>query len=209
MSQLVRRQIPIAIMVILGIVLFVDFFFKVPETYVAITDEIKSFNIVVAGFALGLGVFNILEIHGKHISKRTPEQWYYSVWLIIVMAAFIITGLGFGIQAESFKFLYQNFFMPLDMTIYSLIGWLVIYAIYIAFRARTVETLFMIVIFFFALMGNAPVGAAIWTGFPDIRVWMETVPNSAATRGYYLAQSIGAIAMGLRTLVGKTRAGLE
>ena len=205
MSQTVRRSIPIIMMVSIAVMLFTEYFISVPLWFTGITNNLKSYLVVVTAFALGIGFFNVLLIHGGHIMKRTPDQWPYSVWLIIMMFSFIISGVFFGIQSEQYSYLYTNFYLPTNGTIQAIIGWVLIYAVYSSMRASSIETLYYVSIFLIALLSNTPVSASIWKGFPAINSWLQTVPNTAAVRGFYMANSVSALVMGLRTFTGKTR----
>jgi hypothetical protein len=206
MSQFIRRTIPTVMMLVLGILMFIEFFFNVPSSYIEIMKDLRNFAVIIAAFAMGLGAINLLLIHGTYIRKRTPEQWLYSLWLLIVMAIFTIIGVTLGTASSQYQFFFQNFFMPNDMTLYSLIGWMVVYAIYLTFRARTYETLFLLIVAFFALIGNSPIGGAIWYPFVDIYNWLTAVPNTASVRGFDIAMALGAIIVGFRVLLGRERA---
>jgi hypothetical protein len=196
-------------MIVIAILLFLEFYFQVPSAVITVTDAIKSYAIVIAAFAMGLGVFNLSIIHIEKIQKREEGQWYFSIWMLLIMALFIVVGLVFGIEHPNHAWIYNNIYIPVNLTVYSLIGWLVYYSIYRSFRVRSIETLYLLVVFFFTAMGNAPIGEALWTGFPAIRVWIETIPNASASRGFAMANALGAISIGLRTIVGKSRAGMD
>jgi len=195
-------------MFILGLLMLIEFFFNIPTVLKGAVGDIQNFAVIIAAFALGIGALTLLFNHGRLISKREPGQWYYSLWLLIVMVVFVVLGVSGGTDSPSYQWIFENLFMPVDMTLYSLIGWLVIYAIYLTFRARNFETLFMLVVAFFTLMGNAPIGSVMWGPFADIKSWLAAVPNTAAVRGFYIAMALGAIAVGIRTLIGKERGAL-
>lgn len=208
MSEVLRRYIPLGIMMFLGILLFSEFYFVVPQSVQDASSELQNYAIIIAGFAMGLGAINLLITHGSSIMKREKDQWPFSAWLIIVMTAFTVVGLSMGTNSATYQFLFNNFYYPIDTTVYSLIGWLVVYAIYLTFRARTYETTYLLIVAFFALMGNAPIGEALVPSLGGLKAWLANVPNAASVRGFNIAMSIGAIVVGLRTLIGRERAAL-
>jgi cell division protein FtsW (lipid II flippase) len=157
---------------------------------------------------MGIGAVNLLITHSSFIMKREKGQWPFSAWLLGVMIVFTVVGLWLGTSSSQYQFLFQNFYYPNDTTIYSLIGWMVVYAIYLTFRAKTYETTYMLVLAFLALLGNSPIGPALLPPLTDLQSWLSSVPNTAAVRGFYMAMSIGAIVVGLRTLMGRERAAL-
>jgi len=208
MSDLVKKRLPSIIMAVIGILLIVDFFFVTPASYANAMKDLQNTAIIIAAFALGIGAINLLLIHGTSVMKRKEGQWYYSLWLLIVMTVFVFIGVGLGTNSDVYQYIFQNFFMPIDMTLYSLIGWLVVYAIYFSFRVRSSETLLLLLVAFFALMGNAPIGGAIFPILTDIKSWLAAVPNTAAIRGFNMAMALGAIVVGIRTLAGKEKGAL-
>jgi len=215
MSELIRRYIPGALLTILSIVMFIEFFVNPRDieglfgassgSFARFTGDLQSFAIIIAAFAMGLGALNLLIIHGSFIRKRASGQWPYSLWLLAVMIAFTFIGVGMGTSSYQYQYLFINFFQPNDMTMYSLIGWLVVYAIYLTFRVRTYETLVLLVVAVFALLGNAPIGGAVYPPLTDIKSWLATVPNTASVRGFNLAMAMGAIVVALRTFMGRER----
>jgi len=208
MSDTVKRIVPAAIMLIAGLLIYAEFFLQTPPVYLDAMKDLKNAAVIIAAFAMGVGALNLLITHGTFIQKREPGQWIFSAWLLLVMTVFTVTGVGLGTKSDIYQFLFQNFYMPIDMTLYSLIGWLVVYAIYLTFRVKTYETAVLLIVAFFALMGNAPISGAVLPALTDIKSWLAAVPNTAAVRGFNIAAALGAIVVGIRTLAGKERAAL-
>lgn len=209
MSNLMKRQLPIAMMIFLSAILFAEYFLIIPDPLLAVTAEIKLYSIVVAAFAMGLGCFDLVKRHGKIILTRTTNQWLYSLWLLIIMVVFVFVGLGYGIKSDQLQFFYRNFMMAVAMSSYSLIGWFLIFGLYSGLRVKSVQSLYLLIVFCLTLIGNSPLGASLWSGFPAIRSWIESVPNTGASRGFFIAMAIGAVAIGLKTLSGKVKVGVE
>jgi hypothetical protein len=195
-------------MVAITVILFVEFFIEVPASYRFVTDELQSFTVVLAAFAMALGSFSILELHGKRVRNR-GEGWQYSIVLICCLALLIGVGLYGGTSGFWFKWFYRYFVQEPSSTIYAIIGWVCVYSIYISFRIDSLEIFYFTLVWIIAFLANAPIGPVLWKDFPILQSWLQSVPNTAATRGYYIANSLSAIAIGFRTIIGRTRVGLE
>jgi hypothetical protein len=91
-------------------------------------------------------------------------------------------------------------------TIYGLIAFYIISAAYRAFSARNAEAGLLIIFGILVMLKNAPVGEAIWTGFPVIGTWIMSIVNTSAYRGIMMGIAIGGISLSLRTLLGQERA---
>lgn len=208
MSDVIRSTVPKLIMAILGILIVVDFFFVTPDIYKGMITVLQNFVLIISAFALGLAATTLLIHHTQEVTKKSEGQWPYSLWLIVVMIVFIGVGVVLGSDSVTYTWIFNNFYRPIDMTLYSLIGWLVVYAIYRTFRIRNYETLFLVVIAFITLLGNSPIGPALWPPLGDIKSWLNTIPNTAAIRGFNIATALGATAIALRTLYGMEEATL-
>jgi hypothetical protein len=207
MSVLYRRHIPVAITFILGIFLIFSYYLQLPQPIKAIGDALISWGVVILAFSLTLGTVNVAVRHTMLVTKRVKEnnQWMYSLITLFFMVAFLVLGFGFGIDSETHGYYYSTFYSPAAVSAYSMWAFWMMSAAYRAFRARNVEAGLILLTAFFVFFGNAPIGETIWGGFPTIKEWLMTVPNSAANRGIMIGSALGAIALAYRTITGKEK----
>ncbi|MBX7143509.1 MAG: hypothetical protein K1X79_03585 [Oligoflexia bacterium] len=92
-----------------------------------------------------------------------------------------------------YEFLYQSFFISLGAAMFSLLGFYIAAAAYRAFRIRSSESALMLCAALLVMLGQIPFGLWIWDGFPEVRVWLLSIPSSGAFR----AIKIGALVAGL------------
>lgn len=212
-----RMEIPIAITAGFALYMLFEYFFDVPALK-PITSSLLVFVEIMGVFALGLGVISILMIHVPNIRKKR-RYWPYSIPLLTLMFFMTIVGLPtwaptppkeygtslwiLGFMHPWFQFLYKNVIVPLDATIFSLLAFFIASAAYRAFRARTLEAGALLIAGVLMLLKNAPLGMAMWAGFGDIGTWLMGIPNMATMRGVLMGAALGAIALGIRTLIGR------
>ena len=55
------------------------------------------------------------------------------------------------------------------------------------------------------MMWYAPIGEIIWSGIPVIGNWMYYVAGVGTQRAFLIGVGIGAIAVGIKTLIGLER----
>jgi predicted MFS family arabinose efflux permease len=55
------------------------------------------------------------------------------------------------------------------------------------------------------MLGRIPVSQSIWSPLPDIVDWVMSVPNAVAQRGILIGAALGAIATGLKVILGIER----
>jgi hypothetical protein len=209
-STFLKKDLPVVLVFFTGVVMIAAYFVQAPE--IALNDfggNLSLIASVIASYATILGIVSIIIVHVKHLSKRTKGQWVYSIELLVLMLAMIVLGLiGTMGTHPYFVSLYQGPLMALDMTIYSLLAFYIASAAFRAFKVKSTEGLILAVAGIFVMLMNAPVGAVIWPGFPPVGRWIMDVPSSSAFRGFIISASVGAVAVGLRVLIGRERTAL-
>ena len=201
-SVIIRRQIPIILVFITSAVVMADYFLKIPETG-PIVKDLQNWGIILTAFTLGFGGVNLFYLHTRHISRRTPGQWPFSIWLLLMIVVFAVAGVTLGPTSGGYSWLYNASYFALSATVYSSLGFYMTTGCYRALRARNVEAALLLVVGAIALLKNAP---AIAVGVPIIipmEAWVSAIPTTSAQRGIMIGASLGAIALGLRTMIGR------
>lgn len=202
MSVIIRRQIPIILVFITSVIVMADYFLKIPETG-PIVKDLQNWGIILTAFTLGFGAVNLFYLHTRHISRRTPGQWPFSIWLLLIIVVFAVAGVTMGPTSGGYSWLYNSSYFALSATVYSSLGFYMTTGCYRALRARNVEAALLLVVGAISLLRNAP---AIAVGVPVIipmEAWLSAVPTTSAQRGIMIGASLGAIALGLRTMIGR------
>lgn len=199
-----KRDIPLAITFLVGIIAIGDFYTGI-EAVTQTFNVIKNWGIVLQGFALGLGAVNLLRVHGKRISERREgTDWYFSAWLLLMLAVHIILGLVTGQyeQGEAYSWLYNAIYLPLGSTMYSSLAFYMAYGAYKVLRARNFDAALLFITAVLVIIGNTPMFPAIYPGFFHMREWIFGPIVSGAYRGVRIGIGIGAVVLGIKTLIG-------
>jgi amino acid transporter len=207
MSVIIRNRIPEAILFIVGILMIVDFFVITPESYSNFVNDIQNVAVIISAFALGLGAASLLRYNFRTITERR-EGWPFSIWLLLMMVIFAFVGLTYGTTSEAYQWLYSNFYVQIYQTMYSLLGFFLVYACYRTFQARNWEVAIMLIFCIFTMMNRAPIGVIVWSGLPNLVGWINKLFNVPGNRAWILVRAIGIITIGLRTLIGRERSAL-
>jgi hypothetical protein len=211
MSLLVRRQIPILIVLVTALIIMADYFLKLPPIDVVtnkswtstVVTDIQNWGIVLAAFALGFGAVNLTYLHTRHISRRTKGQWPFSIWLLLVIIIFAGTGIATGATSSAYSWLYNSSYFALSATVYSSLGFYMTSGIYRALRARNMESALLLIVGAIAIMRNAPAIAVAAPIVINMEAWISAIPTTSAQRGIMIGAALGAIALGIRTMIGR------
>jgi len=218
-----RRQVPILLCGIVGILLIIQFFVPHPISE-GFLDKSNDWFRILTIFAFVIGIGSLIRVHIHRISRRS-EDWYYSIAVFVGMLIMPLVALIDSIRAgkfvtdsAGFEWFYFNFYVPLDATIFSLLAFFIASAAYRAFRARTLDATLLLLAGIALMVANAPFGNIFWNatlgqlsflpeGFPTILGdWILEVPGMAARRGILIGLALGAISQSLRILLGIDRA---
>jgi len=204
MSSTTRREIPLLILGVTGIIVLADNFIAIDAVKFA-SDTLQKWAIIIMGFAIGIGVINLSRLHIKQVVRRNKEknQWFFSLSLLILMFAVLITGLLGGTNNPIYRFGFDGIYVPTNATIYSLLAFWIVSAAYRAMRARNIEASLLLVTSFIIMMKDTPL---ILTRIPlvgDVAKWINSVAMIGGNRGLIITGALGLIILGIRILLGK------
>ena len=161
---------------------------------------------IAAGFALLVGVINLLSVHWGKVKSGQPGRVYSLVLVVSFLAAVILTGLSGPTGTWSIWFL--NYIqIPVEASLLALlVVTLTITAIRLVRRRFDFFTALFLGAALVALAGAAPL---YWIGdirlLSSLREWLTQVPATAGMRGILIGVGLGAVATGLRVLMGADR----
>jgi len=202
-----RRTLPAALAIAIGVFVLAATFTTNP-----LLDAIGLYFInsavIVAAFALFLGLFNVLRVHARKIRERQPKS-LYSFVLIAAMLIVLAVGLPTlpdrpsGPTQPVIQWIFQNVQAPIQASLSALLVFFIVTAAYRLFRVRNLESLVMLFVALLVLVGQVTVG--LLPVLPDLRDWILNVPAMAGVRGIVLGVSLGALLTGVRLLLGVER----
>ena len=201
-----RRTIPLVLTFVVG--MYPIFAFFVPHRYVSnLNQDLDTWLVIVAAFALPLGVVNLVMTNISKIKTRR-KGWPYSIVLIAGLCLMSFYGIMGGDQGfhPDFQRMFVNMVSPLQATMFSLLAFYVASAAYRAFRARNIEATVLLIAAIVVMMGRIPFGDMITGGrMTPISEWLMTKPNAAAQRGIIIGAALGAASMQIRVILGIER----
>ena len=166
--------------------------------------------VILTGFAVLVGIFNLLIVHTGKIRQKQKGSIYSVVLIIALVITFLLGWLAhFNIPVA--KSLFSDAFLYIQLPIEtSLMALLVVTLTYASIRLLRRRMNLLSVIFlstaFLILIGTAP-----WPFLGDVpilsnlRAWIAQIPAAAGARGILLGVGLGTLTTGLRILFGTDR----
>lgn len=226
-----RSKIPLLIAFFAGLIPVVSLY--VPKKFLSgdsgMSPRLDEWLIIVAGFALLLGITNVIGTNSRKIRRR-EKGWPFAVVLLIGL---FLTG-GFGIygavskegiatrpdgSATPFQWVTVNAFQPLQSTIFALLAFFMASAAFRAFRARNTEATILLIAGGIVMLGRVPLLEFLAAPFPPLQPqaaaasqflgkateWIMDTPNGAAQSGIIIGAALGAASMAIRVILGIER----
>ncbi|MBX7138372.1 MAG: hypothetical protein K1X83_10335 [Oligoflexia bacterium] len=97
-----------------------------------------------------------------------------------------------------YRLLYDGLFVALGSAMFSLLGFYIASAAYRAFRLKSFESGLMLGAALLVMLGQIPFGLWIWSGLPDVRLWILEVPNSGAFRAIKFGAALAGLVLAFR-----------
>jgi hypothetical protein len=202
MGSIIRKWIPITIATAAGVVALAGYLF--PQSGLSTSRErLVEWAVIVSAFALILGLFNVLRVHGERI-VRFGNGWEYSLVLVLAALIFWIPPAFQGPSGASTQSLLRFVIAPLGASLAALLVFTLTLAAFRLLRNRwSVYSLLFVAIVALSLLGSTPIRGFRWMG--DVRDWLINVPGMAGMRGLLLGVALGTVITGLRVLLAQDR----
>lgn len=220
--QFLRLTLPLLLTAVAGLIPIVAFMASPQTEWIQNSkDELEQWMVIIAAFALLLGVVNVVQSNVKKIERR-QKGWQYGAYLLAgliamgsvgVLSAFRIgpfDGIGFAADGSRtpFQYMAEFIFNPLQAAMFALLAFFMASAAFRAFRARNVEATILLVAAGIVMIGRIPLGEMLMGGSPflgNFTEWLMNWPNGAAQRGIMIGAALGAASLSLRVIVGVER----
>jgi hypothetical protein len=164
--------------------------------------------VIIAAFALFLGMLNILRVHARKIREQKTQALYSAV---LLLALFVVLAVGLpavpnepsGPSQPVVQWIFENIQAPIQATLSALLVFFIVTAAYRLLRIRNWESALMLVVALVVLIGQVTVG--LLPVVPEVKDWILDVATMAGVRGILLGVALGALLTGLRLLLGVER----
>ena len=193
-----KRILPISLAAACGLLTLVDFFIPHPVIDVLGAKLVEGV-MILAAFALLLGVLNLLGTHGRRV---VGGRGNHGLSLVLIMALLASLAIGTAMPGSvAMSWLFDYLYYPLQSSMAALLAFFLVSAIYRAFRLRTVEAAILLLTSLVMLALQLPFAASLSRHLPLVKDWLYRIPVTAGARGILLGTALGTVATSLRILL--------
>ena len=216
-----RKPLIAAITFLAGLFFAVEFFYPVDTAGPNVGKNfltpyfkpVSDMTTVLQAFALGLGLYSIVGLHLRNVSRKR-EGWGFSVALLAGILAMAIPAIWKEYDPNPivkgiYSIVYDGGFNALNATMFSLVAFYIVSAAYRAFRIRSAEAGILLASAVIIMIGQVTLGQLLTAWIPNDGVganfrvenlsnWILTRVNSPALLAISLGIGVGTLATALR-----------
>ena len=205
-SKLVKRQIPIAIMILITLITFSEYYIEpLSAPLKGTVTALSGWASIIASFTTIMALFSLLRYYYRTVtqSKSTSQDKILSYYgLAVVIITLLLGSIIYHPSHSSYMALYFDIMLPLFFASMGLNGFILVSALYSGFRVRNLSSGVMLLTCLITLVTATPILVSTWPVLGDTYIWMNSVPVGAATKAFNIAVGIGMVGIALRTLTG-------
>jgi hypothetical protein len=194
-----------AIAILVGILILLGYFIPI-EPLLSLRATLLQWAVILAGFALLAGVVNLFQVHSSRV-KSGGSGSFYSVILILSLVLTLALVGYYEPTSTVAGWIFSNIQVPVESSLLALLTIVLIYAGVRLLRRRlnALSVIFLLTALV-VLLGTAPL---FFIGevpvLTSVRNIIVQIPAVAGARGLLLGIALGAIATGIRVLMGADR----
>lgn len=200
----IKRLAPYIVVLFGIIVMLADY----TIVYNPLQELAKMFNHtvgVILNFSVIVGVVYQCYRHGKIVQERR-KNWDSSIIVWVIFIIFLAVAAWQTSSGDVYRALYNGIIVPAHWASEGFIIFLFFSASYRGYRARSIESFFMVVLAVICLVAAAPATRALYgVVLSPLFNWLVGVLSTGVSRGLNITIFIGSIAFMVRAIVGKER----
>lgn len=193
-----------AIAIVSGVIVLLGYFVRIPLIS-GLRSVFLSWALILSAIALVVGVINLLNVHIKKV-QAGGEQGFFSVILMASLIVTFVVVVFFGLTSQASLWIFNSFLLPVEASLVGILAIALLYALVRLFYKKL--SLFYIIFAVTAFFVLAATVMSAWFELPEIgflRDWVTQTWSLGGTRAILIGVSLGAIATGLRILLGADR----
>jgi hypothetical protein len=203
----IKVPISVAIAISFGLVVLLGYFVRFP-IFITLRQVFVSWAMMLAAVALIVGVANLFMVHQRKASSG-KQGVPYSIILLVSLVITLVIGGVYGPNGTWTLWIFNYIQIPIETSLMAILAVILAYgAARLIGRRLNWFTVLFIAIALIMLLGTATLFGVQVPGLhgPDgLRSLIARIPAVAGGRGILLGVALGAIAAGLRVLMGADR----
>jgi hypothetical protein len=156
-----------------------------------------DYAVIIAAFALILGVVHLVRVHARRIRER-GNGWQYSLFLLVVTLFFSVVGLIEGANGTITQWSVTTLLLPLQAAFFSLLAFFLVSVLYRTARLRSLESFLLVATALIVVVAGTPLGATFTPWLVTLKLWLMDSIATAGARAVLLGIGLGTLVTAFR-----------
>ena len=203
--SLIKRDIPLIILTICGLVILTHFFIPI-NVLGEIKAELTTWTVIITNVGTFLGlIYMTLAQYRLLMRNRVLSQYFYFATIFAFMLLWLAVGLYFpgDVQSPQYLWLMNNIYRNQSGMVYGVMFFTLSSSAYRTFSIRSIESFCLLLGGVIYMLRQIPIFPALWPGLMPLGEWILLVPNVGGGRGAVICAALAALVVGIRTLAGR------
>jgi hypothetical protein len=200
-----RTPVSTAIAILVGGLILLGYFIPI-EPLLSLRVLLLQWAVILAAFALLVGVINLFQVHWTKLRTGQSGSFYSAILIIALLLTVVLAGY-YGPTSSAAQWIFSNIQVPVESSLMALLTVVLVYAgVRLLRRKLNPLSIIFLLTALVVLLGTVPlfiVGEV--PVLNSIRNMIVQIPAVAGARGLLLGIALGAIATGIRILMGADR----
>jgi hypothetical protein len=200
-----RTPVSTAIAILAGGLILLGYFIPI-EPLLSLRVLLLQWAVILAAFALLVGVINLFQVHLSKVRTGHSGSFYSAILIIALLLTVVLAGY-YGPTSATAQWIFSNIQVPVESSLMALLTVVLVYAgVRLLRRKLNPLSIVFLLTALVVLLGTVPlfiVGEV--PVLNSIRNMIVQIPAVAGARGLLLGIALGAIATGIRILMGADR----
>ena len=205
MSTTLRREIPRIIVMVFGVLMILGSYTTIPF-FDTIKAELTSWTMTISAVSVWLGAvyatYANYQLYQRN-KKQGVEHLIYFIVPFIVFGLQFGAGMLYGVESAQYRWYFTNIYQNIGATVYAVMFFTLASSAYRTFIASSWDAFALLAGGIIYTLRQIPLFQAMLPGIVGFGEWVMLVPNVGGGRGAVIAAALGALALGVRTLMGQ------
>jgi len=200
-----KKEVPKIIVMVFGILMILGSYTTIP-LFDTIKSELTSWTMTISAVSVWLGAVYATYANYQLYLRNRKEGIEHLIYFVVPFLVFGLqfgAGVLYGVESGQYLWYFANIYTNIGAAVYAVMFFTLASSAYRTFIASSWDAFALLAGGLIYTLRQIPLFQAFIPGIVGAGEWVMLVPNVGGGRGAVIAAALGALALGVRTLMGK------
>ena len=201
----IKKEIPKLIVIVFGILMILGSYTTIP-IFDTLNAELTSWTMTISAVSVWLGAVYATYANYQLYRRNRKEGIEHLIYFVVPFLVFGLqfgAGILYGVESSQYLWYFAHIYTNIGAAVYAVMFFTLASSAYRTFIASSWDAFALLAGGLIYTLRQIPLFQAFIPGIVGAGEWVMLVPNVGGGRGAVIAAALGALALGIRTLMGK------